>query len=284
MPTVRFPAGASVPAIGQGTWRMGQQASRRQDEIHALQLGLDLGLRLIDTAELYDEAETVVGDALAGRREQAFVVSKVLSSNAGYHALISACERSLKRLRLEQLDLYLLHWQSSTPLDETLRAFETLIEQGKIAGYGVSNFDLESMKALAALPFGDRCQTDQVLYYLGSRGIEYDLLPKASAQGMPIMAYCPLAQGEGFGESVWRHASVRAVADKHGATPAQILLAWAIRPQRGLRPVVAIPKAVTLQHVRDNADALTITLDAEDLALLDQACPPPSHKLPLDIV
>ncbi|MBB3102335.1 aldo/keto reductase [Azomonas macrocytogenes] len=285
-PQVRFPAGATVPAIGQGTWHMGEQASRRDDEIRALQLGVDLGLTLIDTAEMYGDgsAEEVVGKAIRGRRDKVFLVSKVLPSNARHNAVIDACERSLKRLATDRLDLYLLHWRSSTPLEETLSAFEQLIKQGKIRHYGVSNFDADDMQELAGKSFGQQCQTNQVLYNLGSRGIDFDLLPLMAERHIPVMAYCPLAQAGALDGTLWKNAQLRSIAEKHQATVGQILLAWSIRPQANTYPVLAIPKATEPQHVRENAAALDIQLDAQDLALLDRAFPAPTRKVLLDII
>lgn len=286
LPQIRFPNGTRTPAIGQGTWLMGEQSSRRQDEVRALRMGLDLGLTLIDTAEMYGDgrSEEVVGEAIRGRRDEVFLVSKVLPSHARHDALIKACENSLRRLGTDHMDLYLLHWRSSTPLEETLGAFETLIAQGKIGSYGVSNFDVDDLRELADTPFGAQCQTNQVLYNLGSRGIDFDLLPHQAEIGMPVMAYCPLAQAGGLDDALWSDPQLQAVADRHGSSVGQILLAWAIRPQRDTRPVLAIPKAVQPQHVQANAAALSIVLDGEDLQALDAAFPPPQRKRSLDIV
>ncbi|WP_445395471.1 aldo/keto reductase [Zobellella sp. An-6] len=275
-----------LPAIGQGTWYMGEGLAPRQDEVRALQQGLELGLRLIDTAEMYADggAEEVVGQALKGRREQAFLVSKVYPWNAGRQSAIQACERSLKRLGTDYLDLYLLHWPGSVPLDETLEAFERLQAQGKIRRFGVSNFDIDEMQELASLPGGERCAVNQVLYHLDSRGIEHSLLPWQRQQRMPTMAYCPLAQGGRLRRELLGHPELQAIAAELGATPAQVLLAWAIRPINGRRDVIAIPKAVQPEHVQQNAGALYLRLDDEVLARLDAAFPPPRRKEPLDIV
>jgi diketogulonate reductase-like aldo/keto reductase len=285
-PQVRFPNAIKLPAIGQGSWLMGERSARREDEIRALRMGLDLGLTLIDSAEMYGDggSEEVVGEAIRGRREEVFLVSKVLPSHARRDALIRACENSLRRLGTDHLDLYLLHWRSSTPLEETLGAFETLIAQGKIGSYGVSNFDLDELRELAGTPFGAQCQTNQVLYNLGSRGIDFDLLPYQAELGMPVMAYCPLAQAGGLDDALWNDPRLQAVADKHRASAGQVLLAWAIRPQWGTRPVLAIPKAVQPRHVQANAAALDMLLDAEDLQALDAAFPAPECKVSLDIV
>lgn len=291
IPHVTLPATAhesalELPAIGQGTWYMGENLSPRRDEVRALQHGLELGLTLIDTAEMYADggAEEVVGEALAGRRDQAFLVSKVYPWNAGRDSAIAACERSLKRLDTDHLDLYLLHWPGNIPLEETLEAFERLREQGKIRRFGVSNFDADELETLHALPDGNACAVNQVLYHLGSRGIEYALRPLMQRLGMPLMAYCPLAQAGKLRQDLFGHPVVREVADGLGITPAQLLLAWAIRPVAGRRNVIAIPKAVQPQHIEQNAGALTVELDDASLARLDETFPAPDHKEPLDII
>lgn len=290
-PGVTLPATANepaieLPAIGQGTWYMGEGLAPRSDEIRALQHGLAMGLTLIDTAEMYADggAEEVVGEALAGRRDEAFLVSKVYPWNAGRDSAIAACEASLKRLRTDHLDLYLLHWPGSIPLDETLEAFERLREAGKIRRFGVSNFDIDEMRALHALPGGEACAVNQVLYHLGSRGIEHALLPWQREHGMPTIAYCPLAQAGGLREDLLGHPEVLGIAARHGITPAQVLLAWAIRPHDGRRDVIAIPKAARVDHVEQNAAALHVRLDDDALARLDAALPAPGRKVPLDIV
>lgn len=291
LPRVTFAATADLPAlelpaIGQGTWYMGEGLAPHRSEVRALQQGLELGLSLIDTAEMYGDggAERVVGEALAGRRDQAFLVSKVYPWNAGRDTAIEACERSLKRLDTDHLDLYLLHWPGSIPLDETLEAFLRLQEQGKIHRFGVSNFDVDDMAALHGLPGGDACATNQVLYHLGSRGIEYRLRPWMRERDMPLMAYCPLAQGGRLRHELMSHPEVLALASDLGITPPQLLLAWAIRPVDGVRDVIAIPKAVRQEHVAQNADALQVTLSDEAIARLDAAFPAPQHQVPLEIV
>lgn len=280
-----------LPAIGQGTWYMGEGHAPFRDEVRALQQGLELGLSLIDTAEMYADggAERVVGDALIGRREQAFVVSKVYPWNAGRDSAIEACERSLTRLGTDYLDLYLLHWPGQIPLEETLEAFERLQVQGKIKRFGVSNFDVDEMATLHALPGGGSCTTNQVLYHLGSRGIEHSLLPWQRQHGIPTMAYCPLAQAGALRQELLSHSEVLDTASALGITPTQLLLAWAIRPVDGQHDsprhdIIAIPKATRPEHVEQNASALDITLPDEALARLDAAFPAPSHKEPLDIV
>ena len=270
-------AGAQVPAIGQGTWRMGEDPAARSREVAALQRGIELGLRLIDTAEMYGEggAELVVGEAIAGLREQVFLVSKVYPHNASRQGVAAACARSLKRLRTERIDLYLLHWRGQHPLAETVEAFERLREQGQIKRWGVSNFDLDDLQQLHDLGVAG-CATNQVLYNPEARGIEFDLLPWQQRQGKPLMAYCPLGQGG----ALLRHPALQAVAERHGATAAQVALAWALR-QDG---VIVIPKAREPAHVRLNAGAAELALTAEDLALLDQAFPPPMRKQYLQMV
>lgn len=271
-----------LPAIGQGTWYMGENATQRRQEVRALQAGLDLGLKVIDTAEMYAEggAEEVVGEALKGRREQAWLVSKVYPWNAGKEEAVRACEGSLRRLQTDYLDLYLLHWRGSVPLDETLYAMETLQKQGKIRRWGVSNFDIEDMQALWRLTGGDHCATNQVLYHLASRGIEYDLLPWCQQQQMPVMAYCPLAQAGRLRQSLMNNAILLNIAQQKRISVAQLLLAWIIR-QTG---VLAIPKASSVEHVKENAQALEITLSDEDVTHIDRAFPPPQNKQPLDVV
>ncbi|MGR4069144.1 aldo/keto reductase [Billgrantia sp. C5P2] len=286
LPATAHESSQALPAIGQGTWYMGEGLAPRRDEVRALQHGLELGLTLIDTAEMYADggAEEVVGEALAGRRDQAFLVSKVYPWNAGRESAIAACERSLERLGTDHLDLYLLHWPGNVPLEETLEAFERLREQGKIRRYGVSNFDIDELEALAALPGGDACAVNQVLYHLGSRGIEHSLRPLMQRLGMPLMAYCPLAQAGKLRQDLFGHPVVCELANGLGITPAQLMLAWAIRPYNGHRDAIAIPKAVRLEHVEQNAGALEVELDDDVLARLDEALPAPSKKVPLDIV
>lgn len=267
-------AGVQVPVIGQGTWRMGEDDRQRSREVAALREGLDLGLSLIDTAEMYGEggAELVVGEAIAGRRDEVFLVSKVYPHNASRDGVQAACERSLKRLGCERIDLYLLHWRGRYSLEETVEGFERLREQGKIGAWGVSNFDLDDLLELDQ----PACRTNQLLYNLQARGVEYDLLPWQQQAGMPLMAYCPLGQAG----TLLRESALLEVAQRHGVKPAQVALAWVLR-QEG---VIAIPKAVSSAHLRDNAAAASITLSADDLALLDTAFAPPQNKRPLEMV
>ncbi len=277
MRTVTLPSGETVAALGQGTWGMGEQARRAADEALALRSGLDLGMTLIDTAEMYGNggAEEVVADAIAGRRNEVFLVSKVLPENASRRKAIEACERSLRRLGTDRIDLYLLHWRGSVPLADTLDAFAELTKAGKIRHWGVSNLDTDDMDELTALPGGTECATDQVLYNLTRRGIEYDLLPWCRTHRMPIMAYSPIEQGRMLGES-----ALRTIAIRHNASPAQVALAWLLR-QPG---VIVIPKATHPAHVRENRTALDLSLTAQDLADLDKAFPPPTRKRPLDML
>jgi len=276
MPNVTLPSGETVPALGLGTWMMGQDSHARKHEVAALKLGLDLGMTLIDTAEMYGDggAERVVAEAIAGRRDEVFLVSKVLPQNATRRGTVFACEQSLKRLKTEQLDLYLLHWRQSVPLRETLEAFETLKQAGKIRHWGVSNFDVDDMDELLALKGGDAVATNQVMYNLKRRGIEYVVLPHSVHRRIPIMAYSPLDQAG----SLLRSHELRAIAERHGATPAQIALAWTIRH----KDVFAIPKAAREAHVKENHGALKVRLTADDLAELDRAFPPPKKKRPLE--
>lgn len=277
MKTVRLPSGEQVPALGQGTWYMGEDRSARKDEVAALQLGLDLGLTLIDTAEMYAEggAEQVVGEALVGRRELAFLVSKVYPHNASRHGAIAACERSLQRLKTDQIDLYLLHWRGQYPLAETVEAFEALRQAGKIRHWGVSNLDLADMQELRGVPGGQACAANQLLYNLGRRGIEWDLLPWLRQQGVATMAYSPIEQGR-----LLRHKGLQEFARRHGMTAAQAALAWLLA-QEG---VIAIPKSAQLGRVRENAAAREITLDPAQLAELDRLFVPPTGPSPLQML
>jgi diketogulonate reductase-like aldo/keto reductase len=280
---VLFAGDISLPAIGQGTWYMGENDRHRQKEVDALRAGIDLGLGLIDTAEMYADggAEEVVGEALrGGLRDKVYLVSKVYPWNAGGKKAIAACEASLQRLNTDYLDLYLLHWRGNFSLAETVEVMETLIQQGKIRRWGVSNLDYSDMQELWQVQGGDACVTDQVLYHLGSRGIEYDLLPWCQQQQMPVMAYCPLAQAGRLRDGLMHNAVVEDIALAHNASAAQILLAWVISH----KGVMAIPKAASVAHVEENAAALKITLSGEELALLDNAFPAPGRKTPLDVV
>jgi diketogulonate reductase-like aldo/keto reductase len=275
LPTVKLPSGEKVPQLGQGTWHMGESGRRRGDEVAALKLGIDLGLTLIDTAELYADAELVVAEAIKGRRDECFIVTKVLPENSTRARTIAACERSLKRLNTDRIDLYLLHWRGRPRLEETLSAFEALMSAGAIRYWGVSNFDVGDMEELFALPGGDACATNQVLYNLRRRGIEAGLLPWCGERGVPIQAYSPIEQGR-----LLRDRVLTGVAIRHRATTAQIALAWVLRQP----DMMVIPKAATLEHVRENRAALDIELTAQDLAELDRAFPPPAGPRPLELL
>ncbi|WP_368541203.1 aldo/keto reductase [Enterobacter soli] len=280
--TVMFPDARSLPAIGQGTWYMGEKASQRKTEADALRAGIDLGLTLIDTAEMYAEggAEEVVADAIKGQRDRVYLVSKVYPWNAGGQKGVAACEASLRRMGTDRIDLYLLHWRGNYGLDETVELMQTLRQQGKIGRWGVSNLDYDDMQELWATEGGADCAANQVLYHLASRGIEYDVLPWCQQQGMPVMAYCPLAQAGRLRSGLMNHPVVNEIARSHNASAAQILLAWVISH----RGVVAIPKAATVEHVKENAAALEITLSAQDLLKLESAFPAPAGKTALDVV
>jgi len=266
--------GENLPVLGAGTWNMGENGARADDEVEVLKLALDLGLTLIDTAEMYGAggAEKIVGRAAAGGRDEVFIVSKVYPHNATFDGTMAACERSLQRLATGHIDLYLLHWRGSSPLADTVEAFERLKEQGKIRHWGVSNFDTDDMEELLALPAGRNCAANQVLYNLNQRGIEWQLLPECRKREVPIMAYSPLAQGP-----LARHRALAPIARKHGVTPATIALAWTIRGPG----VIAIPKTSDRDRMRENAAAADLILDRDDLAALDRAFPPPSRKNPL---
>jgi diketogulonate reductase-like aldo/keto reductase len=277
IPSVKLPDGEAVPALGLGTWGMGERAAARADEVAALHFGLDLGMALIDTAEMYGDggAEEVVGEAIAGRRDAVFLVSKVLPSNASRRATVAACERSLRRLGTDRIDLYLLHWRGSTPLAETVAAFADLRRDGKIRHWGVSNLDLADMRELVAAPGGGDVATNQVLYNLTRRGIEHDLLPWCRERRIPVMAYSPIEQGRMLAQP-----ALKAVAGRHGATPAQVALAWLTR-QDGL---IVIPKAARIAHLRENRAAVGLRLSKADLAELDRAFPPPDGPRALEML
>jgi len=268
----------SIPVLGQGTWQIGERPERRRQEIAALQAGIDLGLTLIDTAELYGNgaSEQLVAEAIDGRRDKVFLVTKILPGNAvSRKKIVASCESSLKRLRVDHIDLYLLHWRQSEDLAVVVEAFVGLNAVGKIRHWGVSNFDVGDLQELEQLPGGADAASNQVLYNLARRGIEYDLLPEAHTRGLHVMAYTPIEQGK-----ILNDATLRQVASRHNATPAQIALAWVIR-QEGM---TAIPRASSPEHVRENARALDIQLTARDLEELDRAFPPPSKKRSLEMI
>jgi diketogulonate reductase-like aldo/keto reductase len=271
---VKLRTGEEVPALGIGTWHMGERAGERSAEVRAVRAALDLGLTLIDTAEMYAEggAEEMVAEAIAGRRHSLYLVSKVYPHNASLRGTISACERSLKRLRTDRLDLYLLHWRGSHPLAETVEAFENLKRAGKIRAWGVSNLDVADMAELSGVPGGKQCLSNQILYHLGARGVEWQLLETCRKKRIMVMAYSPLGQGP-----LLRKPALKAVAAKHGCDPGAVALAWVLRRDG----VVAIPKATKPAHVKANARALEIELEAEDFKVLDGAFPPPKRATPL---
>jgi diketogulonate reductase-like aldo/keto reductase len=261
---------------------MGEDPSLRQSEIEALRLGLDLGMKLIDTAEMYGEggAEEVVGEAIADRRAEAFLVTKVYPHNATRQGAVNACARSLRRLKTDYIDLYLLHWRGQVPLSETLEAFQLLKQTGRIRDYGVSNFDVEDMEEAFALSGGDEIVTDQVLHNLTHRGIEWELMPWCRARRIPIMAYSPVGHKFAAQRRMLDHPNVKSIASRHDATPAQLALAWLLRQP----DIVAIPKALRPEHIRENRAAMEIELTDQDIKELDQAFPPPDRKIPLEML
>ena len=277
LPTVTLPSGEKVPQLGQGTWWMGESRRAFDEEVAALRLGLDLGMMLIDTAELYAEggAEEVVAEAVKGRRDGCFIVSKVKPENSTRAGTIAACERSLKRLKTDRIDLYLLHWRGRPRLEEALAGFEALLAKGVIRYFGVSNFDVGDMEELFRLKGGDACASNQVVYNLRRRGIEYGLVPWSREHGIPIMAYSPIEQGR-----IGRDRGLAAIAARHGVTPSQIALAWVLRHS----DMMVIPKSSNAEHVRENCAALDIALSEADLAELDRAFPPPKGARPLEIL
>lgn len=277
MRSTRLPSGEEVPVLGLGTWHMGEQRERRRDERDAIRCAIDSGMTIIDTAEMYGDgaAEELVGEALAGRRTDAFIVSKVLPHHATRRGTVAACENSLRRLGTDVIDLYLLHWRGRVPLEETLEGFDALLRAGKIRHWGVSNFDTEDMEELAALAGGGAVAANQVLYNLTRRGIEFDLLPWCRQRTLPIMAYSPLEQGRLLGEP-----ELLRLAAACSATPAQLALRWVLRNDQ----VIALPKAGTPERVQQLRSALDLPLSPQDLAALDRAFPPPKRKMPLEMI
>jgi len=277
MRTVTLPSGEEVPVLGQGTWRMGESSARRKLEIAALRSGLDLGLSVIDTAEMYADggAEKVVSEAIIGRRDEVFLVSKVLPQHATKAGTIKACERSLARLRTDHLDLYLLHWPSNIALEETISGFASLVAAGKIRYWGVSNFDLRDMEELMSLRDGHAVATDQVVYNLGRRGIERDLLPWCAERHVPLMAYSPIEQGR-----MLKRSELKEVAARRGATPAQVALAWVLHREG----ILAIPKMGSVEHVKENHGALKLSLTSAELDQLEAAFPLPAEKVGLEVL
>ncbi len=277
VPKVTLPSGQAVARLGQGTWHMAEDPRARRFEIEALRVGIDLGMTLIDTAEMYADgaAEELVGAAMEGRRDDVFLVTKVLPEHATFEGTLAACKKSLRRLRTNRIDLYLLHWRGDVPLEETVDAFHHLVREGMIRQWGVSNFDVADLEELVALGHTE-VATDQVLYNLGRRGIEYDLMPWCRERSVPIMAYSPIEQGR-----LIVHPVLDRIACRHdGASNAQVALAWVLRHPN----VMAVPKAATEAHVRNNFGALRIRLDATDLRELDEAFPPPQEKVPLEVL
>jgi len=280
---VKFP-GKQVPSLGLGTWRMGESAARRKSEVAAVRAAIEMGWRVIDTAEMYGEggAETIVGEAIAGAlsagsvtRDELYVVSKVYPHNAGARAAVAACERSLARLGLDHLDCYLLHWRGDVPLAETVDAFERLREHGRIGDWGVSNFDVADMEELFSVAGGERCATNQVYYSLSARGPGFDLVPWLQQRGVVTMAYSPIDQG-----ALAANKALAAIAERRGLTPAQLALAWLV----GQSEVLAIPKATSEAHLRENLAACNLVLDDAERAALDRAFPPPRRKTPLRMI
>jgi diketogulonate reductase-like aldo/keto reductase len=274
---VTLPTGETVPALGQGTWQMAETSGRRAQEIEALRLGVELGMTLIDTAEMYGEgaAEKLIAEALGRERERLFLVSKVYPHNASRKGVVEACERSLKRLRTDHLDLYLLHWRGGVPLEETVAGFEDLRRSGKIRHWGVSNFDTDDMEELFEVEDGTNCVTNQVLYNVTRRGPEYDLIPWMAKHRMSLMAYSPIEQGR-----LPKTGVLQSIGRKYQASPFQIALAWLLQ-----RPsIIAIPKASSPAHVRDNQRALEIQLSADELKAIDAEFPPPRRKRPLEMI
>ena len=274
MRQVALKNGTRVPALGLGTWKMGEDVRQRAQEVRALQTGLDLGATLIDTAEMYasGRSEEVVAAAIKGRRDSVYLVSKVLPQNASRAGVVKACEASLKRLKTDRIDLYLLHWRGSVPFAETMAGFDDLVQSGKIAGFGVSNLDLKELQEWLAVSRADKTLANQVMYSIGQRGIDFDLLPWCLQRKVAVMAYCPLAQGD-----IPRKSALTRIAERHRATPAQIMLAWVMRHEH----VIAIPKSSQPERVRENVAATEIVLSAEDLMALDKEFPAPRTPQPL---
>ncbi|KVD71312.1 aldo/keto reductase [Burkholderia sp. ABCPW 14] len=275
--TIALPGGERIPKLGQGTWEMGERHAKRAAEIAALREGVDLGMTLIDTAEMYGDGatETLVGEALAGVRDDLFVVGKVLPHRASRAGVVAACEASLKRLRTDRIDLYLLHWRGSIPLAETIAGFETLRDAGKIRYWGVSNFDVDDMEELAAVAGGVACATNQILYNLARRGPEFDLLPWLARREMPAMAYSPIDHMR-----LPKRTALDDIARERGVSPMRVALAWVLRQPN----VLAIPKTASVEHVRDNRAALDLVLDDGELARLDAHFKPPRGKRPLEML
>ena len=279
---VRLKDGERVNAIGQGTWRMGEKHTERAKEVRALQLGIDLGMTLIDTAEMYGSggAEIVTGEAVKNIRDKVFIVSKVYPQNAGKKSAVLSCENSLKRLGTDYIDLYLLHWRGGIPLHETVEVMEQLVKDGKIKRWGVSNFDTKDMEELWEIPKGSNCAVNQVLYHLGSRGIEYDLLAWCREKKLPVMAYCPVAQGGALRKGLLANKTVRRIAKERGISETQVLLASPVRE----KDIISIPMAVQENHIYENAETAGIFLSEKEIRDIDLEFPAPDTKEWLDIV
>ncbi|MEL6555463.1 MAG: aldo/keto reductase [Cyanobacteria bacterium J06621_11] len=277
MKSFALPSGQSIPVLGMGTWRMGENARNRQDEVKALRRGMALGLSLIDTAEMYGEggAEEVVAEAIRARRSDVFLVSKVYPHNASRKGALAACDRSLSRLKTDYIDLYLLHWPGSFPIAETIAAFQSLKQAGKIRDYGVSNFDVRGMEAATKVEGGDAIATNQILYNLSRRGVELDLLPWCQQREMPVMAYSPIEQGRLLNNEV-----LKQLAKVKGVTAAQIAITWLLHQEN----IAVIPKSSRIEHIEQNYAALEIKLSAEELAALEDAFPAPNRSIPLQIL
>lgn len=277
MRTVRLPSGENLPVLGQGTWLLGEEAGRRREEIAALQLGIELGMTLLDTAEMYGDGATeeLVAQAIAGRRDEVFIVSKVLPQNASRRGTIAACDRSLRRLNTDRIDLYLLHWRGSHPLQQTIAAFDELLQTGKIRHWGVSNFDLDDVKEVEGLQGAASVAANQVLYNLSRRGIEFDLMPYCERHDIAIMAYSPIEQGR-----LLKNRVLKKIAAERGVSVAHVALAWVLRHQT----VIAIPRARTATHVRDNRAALDFTFSESELEALDRVFPAPGSPQALDML
>lgn len=275
--------GTKVPKLGQGTWHMGDSLSQEKEEIATLRRGVELGMNLIDTAEMYGDgnAERLVGKAMEGiPREDLCLVSKVIPSHAGKGSLEKSLDQSLKNMKTDYLDLYLLHWVGSIPLKETVGCMEAMVMKGKIRGWGVSNFDTKDMRNLFKEKLGNHCQVNQVLYHLGAQGVEFNLLPSLADSSIPVMAYCPLAQGGTLGKELLTHSTVVTLAHKYQVSPMTILLAYPIQHDW----VFAIPKSSTVAHVEENVKALQISFDQDDLDLLENTFPKPTRKSPLEML
>lgn len=280
---IKLKDGTYMPKLGQGTWYMGEDPKLLEKEIEALQEGIRLGMTLLDTAEMYGEglSEKLVGEAIKiFPREDLFLVSKVYPHNAGRKNIFTSLKRSLERLGTPYLDLYLLHWRGSVPLSETIACMEEMKKEGLIKNWGVSNFDTNDMKELLSCPSGDKCSVNQVLYHLGSRGIEYDLLPYLKKENIALMAYCPLGHDKNTRRRITEHPVVREVAEKHGITPLQLMLSFTLAEDS----ICSIPKASSLPHVKENAETLHLTLTEEDLQRLNEAFPAPRKSVPLDML